>query len=152
MRPGEELTMTIQNEMTNNIKKAILRTRKAHLNTAVVLEACCYIDGLGKKLFAGGSEYRFKKYVEIYMPETFRQLQERSTLLGKKEDFCLHALWKDIRCGLVHEIDPKSKSVIIGRGKTSVHLNTKDKRFLDKDLVLSSPRFIEDFLSSVKNI
>lgn len=144
--------MAIKKEMKTNIEQSIKRTRKANLNTTVVRDACCYIDGLGKKLFSGHPEYRFRKYVEIYMPETFRQLKERSTLLGKKEDFCLHALWNDIRCGLVHEIDPKSTSVIIGRGKTSVHLNTKDKRFPNKNLVLSSPRFIDDFLNSIARI
>jgi hypothetical protein len=144
--------MPIDNETKNNIKKSIRRTRNANLNTAVVLQACCYIDGLGKKLFNGGSEYRFKKYVEMHMPVTFGLLKKRSNLLHKTDDFCLHALWRDVRCGLVHEIDPKSKSVIIGRGKGSVHLNTTDKRFHHKDLVLSSPKFIDDFLQSIDNI
>jgi len=143
--------MFIQKEIKNNIKKSILRTRKANLNTVVVLEACCFIDGLGKKLFNGGSEYRFKKYINKYMPDTFKALEKRSKLLNKKEDFCLHTLWRDVRCGLVHEIDPKSKSLILGRGKTIVHLNIHDKRkdFIDKDLILSSPRFIDDFLNSI---
>ncbi len=111
------MTMTVPRKMKDSIKKAILRTRKSHLNTTVVLEACCYIDGFGKRLFAGGSEYRFKKYIETYMPATSDLLRQRSKLLGKKDDFCLHALWRDIRCGLVHEIDPKSKSVIIRKGQ-----------------------------------
>jgi hypothetical protein len=144
--------MTIQRQTKSSIRKSILRTREAHLNTTVVLEACCYIDGLGQRLFNGGSEYRFKKYIELYMPDTFALLKERSKSLGQKDDFCLHALWRDVRCGLVHEIDPKSKSVIIGRGKTSVHLNTRDKRWPRKELVLSSPRFIDEFLKSVNNI
>lgn len=144
--------MVIPNKMKTNIRKSIKRTKEANLNTTVVLEVCCYIDGIGRKLFNGGSEYRFKKYIEMYMPETFDLLKKRSNLLGRKDDFCLHALWRDIRCGLVHEIDPKSKSVIIGRGKTSVHLNIKDKRYPKKHLVLSSPRFVDDFLNSLAAI
>lgn len=132
-----------------NIKKSITRTKRANLNTTVVLEACCFIDGLGKKYFSGGSEYRFKKYIEIFMPKTFLGLEKRSIKLKKQKDFCLHALWRDVRCGLVHEIDSKSKSEILGRGKEIVHQNTQDKRFLGKDLVLSSPRFIDDFLCSL---
>ncbi len=144
--------MIIHRQVKKNIRESIKRTKKAGLNTTVVLEACCYIDGLGKKLFTGGSEYRFKKYIEEYMPVTFDLLKKRSNLLGKKDDFCLHALWRDVRCGLVHEIDPKSTSVILGRGKASVHLNIEDKRYPNKYLVLSSPKFIEDFLRSIKII
>src|SRR3989338_7955618 len=132
-----------------NISKSIGRTRAANLNTTVVLEACCFIDGLGKKVFSGGSEYRFKKYIEVFMPDTFLSLKKRSNSLGERKDFCLDVLWRDIRCGLVHEIYPKSKSVILGRGKDIVHQNTGDKRYLGKDLVLSSPRFIDDFLKSL---
>jgi hypothetical protein len=152
VRLGERQIMTIQRRIKSNIRKSILRTREANLNTTAVLEACCYIDGLGQRLFHGGPEYRFKKYIELHMPDTFTLLEKRSKSLGQKDDFCLHALWRDVRCGLVHEIDPKSKSVVIGRGKTSVHLNTKDKRWAHKDLVLSSPRFIDEFLKSINNI
>jgi len=144
--------MTIQKEIKNNIKKSISRTRKANLNTTVVLEACCYVDGLAQKLCLGKYERGFRKYIERYMPETFALLRERSRLLGQKDNFCLHALWSEVRNGLVHEIDPKSKSIIIGRGKTSVHLNTNDKRYRDKDLVLCSPRFVDDFLNSIKAV
>lgn len=144
--------MAIERQTKRNIAESIRRTREANLNTTVVFEACCYIDGLGRKLFNGGSEYRFKKYIEMHMPVTCDQLKKRSNMLGRKDDFCLHALWRDIRCGLVHEIDPKSKSVIIGRGKTIVHLNIKDKRYRKKHLVLSSPRFVDDFLKSIKNV
>lgn len=141
--------MSINKVLKQNIKKSIIRCRKAGLNTTVVLLACCYIDGLGKIFFNGGSEYRFKKYIETLMPKTLKELKERSLKLRKKEDFCLHALWRDVRCGLVHEIDPKSKSVILGRGRDIIHQNIEDKRFEGKDLVISSPRFIDDFLNSL---
>ncbi|UCD52156.1 MAG: hypothetical protein JSW27_05865 [Phycisphaerales bacterium] len=146
--------MAIQKEVKANIRKSIERTRKANLTTTVVLEACCYIDNLGKKLFTGGSEYRFKKYMEMHMPATFGALKQRSNLLGKKDDFCLQALWHDIRCGLVHEIDPKSRSVIIGTGRGPVHLTINDNRFprTKIDLDLSSPRFNDDFLKSLAGI
>jgi len=144
--------MVIQEQMKDNIRKAILRTRKAHLNTTVVLEACCFISGLAQRLHLGEDEPGFQKYIKLYMPETFDLLRQRGTLLGKGRGFCLHALWRDIRCGLVHEIDPKSPSAIIGTGNTSVHLNTTDERFLGKDLVLSSPKFIEEFLRSINKI
>jgi hypothetical protein len=144
--------MTVSTRMKNNIKKSILRTSKANLSTAVVLQACCYIDGLGKMLFSGGPKYRFKKYIVTYMPDAYDLLRRRSNLLRQKDDFCLHVLWRDVRCGLVHEIDPKSKSTIVGHGKTAVHLNIADKRYSKKDLVLSSPRFIDDFLKSINNI
>jgi len=68
--------MVIERRIKNNIKKSILRTRAANLNTTVVLEACCYIDGLGRQLFAGGSKYRFKKYIRRHMPETFGGITE----------------------------------------------------------------------------
>lgn len=135
-----------------NIKKSIIRTRAANLNTAVVLVACCFVDGLGREYFSGGSEYRFKRYIEIFMPETFLGLEKRSIKLKKRKDFCLHALWRDIRCGLVHEVDPKSRSAILGRGKEVVHQNIKDKRYPGKDLVLSSPRFIDNFLGSLDKL
>jgi hypothetical protein len=144
--------MAIARETKRNIEQSIRRTRKARLNTTVVLEACCYIDGLGKRLFGGHPGPRFKKYVEMYMPETSDLLRKRSRLLGQRDSFCLDALWREVRCGLVHEIHPESKSVIIGRGRTSVHLNTKDKRYLGKHLVLSAPRFIDDFLASITRI
>lgn len=139
----------ISAQIKTNIKKSISRTRTANLSTVAVLEACCFIDGLGKKIFSGGSEYRFKKYIEIFMPDTFSGLENRSIKLRKQKDFCLHVLWRDIRCGLVHEIDPKSRSVILGRGKEVIHQNVKDKRYPGKDLILSSPRFIDDFLNSL---
>ena len=144
--------MAIPQNMKANIKKAILKTRKAHLSTAVVLQACCYIDGLGSKLFTGGPEYRFKKYIKQYMPDTFAGLKKRSNLLGQKDDFCLHALWRDIRCGLVHEIDPKSPSAIAPTGKMPVHLNINDRRWPGKELVLCSPRFVDDFLNTLRKI
>ena len=144
--------MAIPQKMKTNIKKAVLRTKKARLSTAVVLQACCYIDGLGNKLFTGGPEYHFKKYIEEYMPHTFALLRERSRLLKQKDDFCLHALWRDIRCGLVHEIDPKSPSAIAPTGKMSVHLTINDKRWPGKELVLCSPRFTDDFLNSLGKI
>lgn len=133
-----------------NIIKSIKRTQAANLNTAVVLQACCYIDGLGKLFFIGGSKSRFKQFIKCYMHNSFFQLKKRSINLKKKKDFCFDILWQDIRCGLVHEINPKSNSAILGCGKTIVHQNINDKRFLGKDLVLSSPKFIDDFLSSLE--
>ncbi len=144
--------MAIPQNMKTNIREAIRRTRKANLNTTVVLETCCYIDGLGSKLFTGGTEYRFKKYIKQYMPKTFDGLKRRSNLLGQKDDFCLHALWRDIRCGLVHEIDPKAPSAIAPTGKMPVHLTINDKRWPGKELVLCSPRFVADFLNSLRKI
>jgi hypothetical protein len=144
--------MAIPQNVKTNIRKAIRRTRKAKLRTTVVLEACCYIDGLGKRLFGGGSRGRFGKYIEHYMPRTFALLKTRSNLLGQKDDFCLNALWRDIRCGLVHEIDPKSRSAIAPRGKMPVHLTINDRRWPGKKLVLCSPRFVDDFLNSLQKI
>lgn len=135
-----------------NIKKSISRIQGKRLNTTAVLLACCFIDGLGRKLFDGGSEYSFKKYVELYMPASFKSLETRSLKLAKKKDYCLHSLWRDIRCGLVHEIDPKSPAVVLGRGKSIAHQNVSDKRFTGRDLVISSPKFIEDFLTSLASI
>ena len=60
-----------------NIRKSIIRIKEQRLNTTVVLLACCYIDGLGKRKFNGGSEYRFKKYIERYMIKTFEELKNR---------------------------------------------------------------------------
>jgi len=136
-----------------NIQKSIDRVSKENLNTTIILLACCFIDGLGKKTFYGGPEYRFKRYIKDFMPETYRELKVRSLKLKRPDDFCLQVLWRDVRCGLVHEIDPKSKSIILGRtGKSIVHQNTNDKRYLGKDLVLSSPMFFDNFLLSLNKL
>lgn len=142
--------MKLSKEIKVNIIKSTKRTRAANLNTAVVLQVCCYIDGLGKLLFGGKSESRFKQFIKCYMPNSFSQLKKRSVNLRKGENYCLDILWREVRCGLVHEINPKFNSVILGRGKTIVHQNIDDKRFLSKGLVLSSPRFVDDFLSSLE--
>jgi hypothetical protein len=144
--------MAIPQNVKTNIEKAIRRTRKAHLNTTVVLEACCYIDALGKQLFGGDSGPRFKKYIEQHMPDTFAGLKKRSNLLGQRDHFCLDALYGDIRCGVVHEIDPKFPSAIAPRGRMPVHLNINDKRWPGKKLVLCSPGFVDDFLNSLRNL
>ena len=149
---GEEGKMTIERQTKINIRKSIKRIREANLNTTAVLVACCYIDGLAQKLHLGKYETGFRSYIRQYMPKTFDLLRERSKSLEQKDDFCLHALWDQVRCGLVHEIDPKSRTVIVGRGKTSVHLNTNDERYRGKDLVLCSAKFVDDFMRSIDNI
>lgn len=139
-------------QIKDSVKKSLKRTLALKLYTSSVLLACCYIDGLGKKIYTGGPEYRFKKYIRLNMPKTHESLEKGSVKLGQKKDFCLDSLWQDVRCGLVHEIDPKSKAVILGRGKTIVHQNVSDGRYRGKDLVLSSPSFIKDFLESIDRI
>lgn len=146
--------MTIPEETKENIKKTIRRIKREKLKTPAVLVVCCYVNGLAQKLQLGKGKNKpgFKKYIEQYMPETFAGLRERSKLLGQKNDYCLDALWEDVRNGLVHEIHCKSGSHIIGRGKTPVHLNIKDKRWPGMKLVLSAPRFIDEFLKSLDDI
>jgi hypothetical protein len=144
--------MTIPETTKRNIRKTILRMRRVHLKTPVVLVACCYVNGLAQELYLGKNERGFRKYIERYMPKTFAGLRERSRLIGKKDDYCLHTLWGKVRNGLVHEIHCKSGSHIIGRGKTPVHLNIKDKRWPGMELVLCAPRFVDEFLESLDNI
>ena len=144
--------MVIDRRMKTNIREAIRRTRKANLNTTVVLEVCCYISGLAYMLKLGQNEAGFKKYVKLYMPKTFALLEQRSRLLGKRRDYCLHALWRDIRNGLVHEIDCKCPSAIAPTGRMAVHLTVEDPRWPNKELVLCSPRFVDEFLKSLKSI
>lgn len=76
----------------------IFHDLKVKANYLVALGAMCYVDYFGK-LMRGkrGSERNFKKFVQTYLPQYVSVLD---------------ALYREVRCGLVHSYFPENVEVV----------------------------------------
>lgn len=135
------------------IKKTLTRIEKGtkNLYSVWVLLICCYIDALGKEIYKNNdSKCRFKQFIFDYMTVTYKELEEKSKKCGKHKEHHLDLLYSDIRCGLVHEYFPKSKTKVrYSKGSCVVDIS---KKFQNYDLVINARRFKEDFLAALNNL
>ncbi len=135
------------------IKKTLTRIEKGtkNLYSVWVLLICCYIDALGKEIYRNNnSKCRFKQFIFDRMAVTYKELEEKSEKDGKHKEHYLDLLYSDIRCGLVHEYFPKSKTkVIYSKGSCIVDISVK---FPNCDLVINARRFREDFLAALNKL
>lgn len=138
-------------------KRQIQKTLKSlekgtkNLHSVWVLLICCYIDALGKKLYKNsGSTCRFKQFISDYMQSTYQELENKSVADRKHRECYSDLLYSDIRCGLVHEYFPKSKTKIIySRGKDIIDRSKKNQRY---SLTINARRFKEDFLAALEKL
>lgn len=129
----------------------LIEERTRNLHSVWVLLVCCYIDALGRELYkSGNSSCRFKRFISDYMRNTYQELENKSSSDGKHKEYYLDLLYSNIRCGLVHEYFPKSKTKIIySRGKDIVDRSEKNQEW---SLIINARRFKEDFLTALNMI
>ena len=102
---------------------------RANLHIATALCVCCFIDAMGKYIYGGqADECKFKRFIEAYMPDFYKALMDKAhrEKAPEKEKY-LTQFYGDVRCGLVHEYFPKSKTMIMSKKCKEVVFGNKQE-------------------------
>jgi len=123
--------------------------KRAQLNMAEALCICCFIDALGGYIYGGGvsnsaNKCNFKRFVERYMSDFYRELTNKATKEKAGKEKYLDQFYEEVRCGLVHKYFPEQRK----RSKGSYIQSKEGKTIVSgrpSELIIRLPNLRESF-------